>query len=134
VKTLTESSGVGVGVGEGRGLAGSWLEICVAASAKIAAMTRRPVVRFSQNIVGVGCWMPGRNLRCLIRFSRKGAKEAKTRPFLYVFRACAWTAVIAIASTMSRAVQPRDKSFAGLSRPWRIGPTAVAPANLSVSL
>src|SRR5689334_9540368 len=52
---------------------------------------------------------------------RKGTKSTND----YALRACAWTAVMAIASTMSRAVQPRERSFEGLSRPWRIGPMAV---------
>src|SRR6185437_4919587 len=65
VKTLTDSSGVGDGSGDGRGLAGSWLEICVAARDNRAAKTSRPVVRFSQNIVGIGCLMPGAPVRCL---------------------------------------------------------------------
>ena len=53
VKTLTDSSGVGDGDGDGCGFACSWLEICVAARDNRAAMTRRPVVRFGQNIVGI---------------------------------------------------------------------------------
>src|SRR5436189_1963546 len=32
-------------------------------------------------------------------------------------RAWDWTAVMAMASTISRAVQPRERSFAGLSKP-----------------
>jgi hypothetical protein len=64
VKIFSESSGVGDGCGDGCGFAGSWLEICAAASANNAAMTRRPVVRFSQNIVGIGCLMPPKNERC----------------------------------------------------------------------
>jgi len=56
VKIFSVSSGVGDGDGEGSGFAGSWLEICVAASANKAAMTKRPVVRFSQHIVGIGCF------------------------------------------------------------------------------
>src|SRR6185369_1554123 len=86
VKIFSVSSGVGEG--DGFGFAGSWLEICVAASVNKAAMTRRPVVRFS-HIVGIGCLMPGRSLRCLIKFftqrrkvtqRRKGAPEAFDQP------------------------------------------------------
>ena len=41
---------------------------------------------------------------------------------------CAWMAVMATVLTMSGIVQPRDRSFTGLFRPWRTGPTATAPA------
>src|SRR4026208_2377445 len=68
VKIFSVSSGVGDGDGdswgEGFGFAGSWLEICVAASANKAAMTRRLVVRFSLYIVGVGGLRPQKSERC----------------------------------------------------------------------
>jgi hypothetical protein len=76
VKTLTDSSGLGDGEGEACGFAGSWLEICVAASAKTAAITRRPVVRFSENIVGVGGLMLPKTERC----HKKAHKAQNTLP------------------------------------------------------
>ncbi len=42
--------------------------------------------------------------------------------------ACAWIAVIATVLTMSCTSAPRERSFTGLLRPWRTGPTATAPA------
>jgi hypothetical protein len=59
VKIFSVSSGVG----DGFGFAGSWLEIRVAATANKAAMTKRPVVRFS-HIVEIGCLMPRKSERC----------------------------------------------------------------------
>ncbi len=50
------------------------------------------------------------------------------------FLACDCTAVIATASTMSCAVQPRERSLQGRSRPCRMGPMAVPPVRRSVSL
>ena len=47
---------------------------------------------------------------------------------------CAWIAVMAIVLTMSRTPVPRDRSFTGLRRPWRIGPTASAPADRCTAL
>src|SRR5678816_2910657 len=79
VKIFSVSSGVGDGSGDGFGFAGSWLEICVAASANRAAMTRRPVVRLSQDIVGIGGLMPGKGLRCLIRVFTQRRKETQRR-------------------------------------------------------
>jgi hypothetical protein len=40
----------------------------------------------------------------------------------------AWMAVMATVFTMSGTVAPRDRSFTGLFRPCRIGPTASASA------
>src|SRR5678816_4457756 len=77
VKIFSVSSGVGDGSGDGFGFAGSWLEICVAASANKAAMTRRPVVRFSQHIVGIGCLMPRKSERC-----HKKAQKAQKKFYL----------------------------------------------------
>ena len=39
-----------------------------------------------------------------------------------------------VRQAMSSAVQPRERSFAGLSKPCKIGPMAVAPASRSVNL
>ena len=41
---------------------------------------------------------------------------------------------MAATLTISSALQPRDKSFAGAANPWRIGPMAEAPASRSTSL
>ena len=48
--------------------------------------------------------------------------------------ACAWIAVIATVLTMSCTSAPRDRSFTGLLRPWRTGPTATAPAERCTAL
>ena len=49
-------------------------------------------------------------------------------------RPCAWIAVMAMVLTMSRTVAPRDRSLTGLRSPWRIGPTARAPAERCTAL
>ena len=46
----------------------------------------------------------------------------------------AWIAVIAMVLTMSRTVAPRDRSLTGFRSPWRIGPTASAPAERCTAL
>ena len=110
----------------------------MAPKAKSAAITRSPVVRFGQDIYGIGSLMPVQAY--VARVLAYGASEQEhecswTCPsYEGSLRACAWTAVIAMASTMSLAVQPRERSFAGLSRPCKIGPIAVAPASRSVNL
>src|SRR5690606_33913888 len=48
--------------------------------------------------------------------------------------ACAWIAVMATVLTMSCTSAPRERSFTGLLRPWRTGPTATAPAERCTAL
>jgi hypothetical protein len=56
------------------------------------------------------------------------------------FRVCvpydpsACSAVITATSAKSWTEQPRETSFAGLLRPWKIGPIALAPPRRSVIL
>ena len=49
-------------------------------------------------------------------------------------RRWAWIAVMAMVLTMSRTEAPRDRSLTGLRSPWRIGPTASAPAERCTAL
>lgn len=46
----------------------------------------------------------------------------------------AWMAVIETVLTMSWTSAPRDRSFTGLRRPCRTGPTATAPAERCTAL
>ena len=43
-------------------------------------------------------------------------------------------AVIATVLTMSTTVQPRERSFTGLRKPWMTGPMATAPAERCTAL
>lgn len=50
----------------------------------------------------------------------------------YIYSHC--NAVMAIMSTTSCTLQPRDKSLTGLAMPCKIGPIAVAPAKRCTNL
>jgi hypothetical protein len=50
------------------------------------------------------------------------------------YEPCACSAVITATSAKSWTEQPRETSFAGLLRPWKIGPIARAPPRRSVIL
>ena len=65
-------------------------------------------------------------------YSLEPGKNAEIGELMKV--SSAYYAPSAAVATMSSTLAPRERSEQGRARPWRIGPTALAPASRSTSL